>query len=134
MSAAGGSANCDFNLGRNPFASGETAERKHSVEFYADDGQLFETLSRAIGSSLLAGDSAIVIATGDHLHRLTQLFVKRGLDVSSASKEGRFVALDAAETLAGFMVDGFPDKASFLIGWRAWSRVRDLPPKALAND
>ena len=114
MSASGESGRSDFNLGVGPFTSRKTAEAKHSVEFYADDGQLLETLSRAIGSSLLAGDSAIVIATSDHLHRLTQLFAKRGLDVSWASQEGRFVSLDAAETLASFMVNGFPDKAKFL--------------------
>jgi signal transduction histidine kinase len=37
----------------------------------------------------------------------------RGLDVAAASAEGRLILLDAAETLARFMVDGSPDPERF---------------------
>jgi PAS domain S-box-containing protein len=112
MSATGEPENLAF--ARIPFASREWAEPKHSVEFYSDDQHFLENLSHAIGSSLLAGDSAIIIVTADHLRRLTQLFAKRGFDVGSAIQEGRFITLDAAETLASFMVDGLPDEVKFL--------------------
>lgn len=36
-----------------------------------------------------------------------------GLDTARSAAQGRFVSLDAQETLAKFMVDGWPDEARF---------------------
>jgi hypothetical protein len=36
-----------------------------------------------------------------------------GLDIASAIEEGRYVSLDAAETLSTFMVNGLPDPVRF---------------------
>jgi PAS domain S-box-containing protein len=127
MSAAAEPASLSSNQGsvtRVPFASRECVEPKHSVEFYSDDQQLLENLTQAIGSSLLAGDSAVVIATGNHVHQLTQLFAERGFNLGLAVEEGRFIALGAAETLASFMVDGFPDEVRF------YERIGDVLRRA----
>jgi MEDS: MEthanogen/methylotroph, DcmR Sensory domain len=40
----------------------------------------------------------------------------RGLDLDLAVREHRFLSLDVAETLSGFMVDGWPDEGRF---WKA---------------
>jgi signal transduction histidine kinase len=53
----------------------------------------------------------------------------RGLDVTLAVAQGRYVPLDAAETLSRFMLDGWPDAARFadLIGGvisRAWAAAK----------
>jgi signal transduction histidine kinase len=90
----------------------------HSVQFYGDDVFLLEEMSRFIGSALGAGDAAIVIATKAHRDGLAQRLMERGLDIDLTITQGRYVALDAAETLAQFMVDGRPDAARFneLIG------------------
>jgi hypothetical protein len=37
-----------------------------------------------------------------------------GLDIGNAIEQGRYISLDAAETLAKFMVSGMPDPARFL--------------------
>jgi PAS domain S-box-containing protein len=87
--------------------------RSHIVEFYAEDASLLEGLGRSIGSALGAGDGAVVVATKAHVDCLAERLKARGLDISKAMKHGRYVQLDAAETLAKFMVDGLPEATLF---------------------
>lgn len=89
-------------------------DHTHSVQFYSDDSFLLDTLSRFIGSALGAGDAGIVIATEEHRAELARRLSVRGLDLPLAVDQGRYVALDAAETLSQFMVDGWPDEKRFL--------------------
>jgi PAS domain S-box-containing protein len=91
----------------------ESLSQAHSVQFYEDDDFLVDGLSRFIGAALLAGDSAVVIATKYHRNGLTRLLTRRGLDLMPAVKRGQYLTLDAAETLSKFMVDGLPDGARF---------------------
>jgi PAS domain S-box-containing protein len=90
----------------------------HTVQFYAEDQSLITGLSRLIDSALGTGSSAIVIATKAHRDALTLELQTRGLDTMTAVLQGRFILLDAAETLAKFTADGWPDAALFteLIG------------------
>jgi PAS domain S-box-containing protein len=85
----------------------------HSVQFYGDDSFLLDGLSRFIGSALGAGDASIVIATKAHREGLAQRLRLCGLDLTVAAQQGRYVSLDAAETLTKFMVDGWPDAERF---------------------
>src|SRR5580700_11374076 len=85
----------------------------HVVQFYGDDGFLPDELSRFIGSALGAGKSAVVIATREHRDGLARRLKMWGLDTNWAVAHGRYVALDATETLAKFMLDGWPDAARF---------------------
>ena len=85
----------------------------HVVQFYSEDSALLETMSRFIGTALVAGDAAVVIATKVHRDGLSQQLKERGFDVAGAVRQGRFVAVDAAETLSRFMRDGWPDAACF---------------------
>ncbi len=87
--------------------------RAHVVQFYAEDAFLLDSLSRFIGTALGAGDGAMVIATKAHRDELAQRLKARGLDTASAVEQGRYVPLDAAETLSKLMVDGRPDPARF---------------------
>jgi PAS domain S-box-containing protein len=89
-------------------------EHTHSVQFYSDDNFLLEALSRFMGSAVGAGDAAIVIATEEHRTELARRLTARGLDLPQAVEQGRYIALDAAETLAQFMVDGWPDEKRFV--------------------
>lgn len=97
---------------------GDLDSHAHSVQFYGDDPFLLDELSRFIGSALGAGDAAIVIATKAHRDDLAQRLKARGLDIALAITQGRYVSLDAAETLSQFMIEGRPDPARFadLIG------------------
>src|ERR1700724_2166580 len=85
----------------------------HSVQFYADDSFLLDDLSRFIGTALGAGDAAIVLATQAHREALERRLQARGLATAKAIRQGRYIVLDAAETLQKFMVGGFPDAARF---------------------
>jgi PAS domain S-box-containing protein len=85
----------------------------HSVQFYADDARLLDDLTRFIGAALGAGDAAIVLATKAHRDGLAQRIKSHGLDLNMAIRQGRYISLDAAETLSKFMVDGCPDAARF---------------------
>jgi len=91
----------------------QTDPQRHIVQFYRDDAQLLETLTRSIGGTLAAGGSAIVIATPARREMLAERLTGLGLDVAGAMQEGRYVAKDAAETLETFMVDGWPDRERF---------------------
>jgi PAS domain S-box-containing protein len=90
-----------------------TRESAHLVQFYEADSFLLEALSKLIGDSLVAGDSSVVIATEAHRDGLAEALHARGLDIDTLRSQGRYVALDAAETLASFMVNDFPDEDRF---------------------
>ena len=101
-----------------PFARKATArslERGgHGVEFYAYDAQIIERVARFVAPALEGGSEvAIVIATEKHRNELESELGARGIDVSGAAREHRYVALDAATTLSKFIVDGQPDAARF---------------------
>ena len=88
-------------------------ESRHSVRFYSSDQFFVETWGRMIGTVLGAGDGAVVVATQPHRDALAELLTGRGLNISVAVEQGRYVALDATEMLATFMVDGTPDAERF---------------------
>jgi PAS domain S-box-containing protein len=85
----------------------------HTVQFYTDDSFLLDGLTRFIGTALGSGDTAIVIATKEHREELASRLKIRGDDLSKALAAGRYMELDAADTLAQFMVNGGPDEARF---------------------
>lgn len=89
-------------------------ERSHVVQFYTEDGFLLDGLSRFMGTALGAGDAAVVIATQAHRVGLVERLKARGFDLTNAILQGRYVSLDAAGTLAKFMVGGTPDAARFV--------------------
>jgi hypothetical protein len=93
---------------------GELAPCDHLVQIYDDETRFMETLERFIGDGLASGEGAIVIATASHLTWLEARLRALGHDVEAARECGRYVALDAAATLATFMVDGWPDPVRFL--------------------
>jgi PAS domain S-box-containing protein len=86
---------------------------EHVVYFYQESDSLLEALCDFIGPALGAGNAAVIIATKVHRDGLQQRLTARGLDTQSASKEGRYVALDTPETLSKIMVEGMPDGARF---------------------
>ncbi len=99
---------------RNPEPEFDLQAHGHTVQFYSDATFLLAALSRFMGAAMGAGDAAIVIATPAHREELAQRLAARGLEVARAVEQGRYVALDAAETLAQFMVDGWPDEKRFV--------------------
>jgi signal transduction histidine kinase len=96
-----------------PYLSPEPHPRTHSIQFYEEDSFLLESLTKLIGTTLVAGDVAIVIATPEHREELAQRLKARGLDLDIPANLGRYCALDAAETLSGFMIHGVLDTTLF---------------------
>jgi hypothetical protein len=93
---------------------GEVAvSRDHEVTFYDHDGEAIGAIARYVVDGLSAGGRVIVIATEWHVAVLADLLKLRGIDLGRERSEGRYLALDAAETLGLFMVDGSPDRALF---------------------
>lgn len=88
-------------------------QSSHKVRFYKDDAFLLDELSRFAGAALAAGDAVVVIATEAHRHGLTQSLQSRGFEAALAAEQGRYISLDAAETLQRFMLNGTPDAALF---------------------
>ncbi|HKB67753.1 MAG TPA: ATP-binding protein [Pyrinomonadaceae bacterium] len=91
----------------------EMRDTDHFVQFYEADGFLLNSLSGFIGKAIKSGDGAIVVATESHRYGLDELLQASGLDVVGARTRGSYVSLDAADTLAKFMVNGAPDRDRF---------------------
>src|SRR6202047_2665026 len=85
----------------------------HVVHLYTDDGLLIDVLSRFIGGALAVGDAALVVATASHSRELERRLSARGLDTAKAMRQGRYVTLDASETLPRLMVRGSVDESRF---------------------
>jgi PAS domain S-box-containing protein len=87
--------------------------QEHTVQFYADDGILIDELTEFIGSSLVRGFSAVVVATKAHTETLTRRLKSQEVDLSTAVKEGRYLAFEAGDLLSRLMVQGDIDAARF---------------------
>jgi PAS domain S-box-containing protein len=86
---------------------------EHIVYFYQQSDSLLEALCNFVGPVLGAGNAALIIATKVHREGLHHRLTNRGLDLQEASRQGRFVALDAREILSKIMVKGMPDASCF---------------------
>ena len=85
----------------------------HIVQLYTDDGFLVDVLSRFIGGALAVGDPAVVIATKSHRTELERRLSAHGVDTAKSAMRGRYVILDATETLPKFMINGSVDEVRF---------------------
>jgi DNA-binding NarL/FixJ family response regulator len=91
----------------------ETASR-HEAGFYSDDASLLDGFTQFIGTALKTGNAVIVIATELHRVSLLPRLQAHGVDIGTAIEEGRYISLDAADTLSTFMVDSVPDPVRLL--------------------
>lgn len=91
----------------------DMAKSEHFVQFYEDDNYLVESIARFVGAALGSGGAAVVIATPAHRLALQACMHSHGLDVAAFEARRQYVQLDAAETLARFMVNSAPDPVLF---------------------
>jgi signal transduction histidine kinase len=91
----------------------EPAEFWHGVQLYQGDAFLAEAVSSFIGRGLEAGEGVIVIAASPHGAAFDDGLKKRGLDPDAARNRGQYLVLDAADTLASLLVNGWPDRERF---------------------
>lgn len=92
---------------------GELAPCDHLVQIYEDESVFMGTLERFIGDGLRRGEANVVIATASHRSWLEARLCNAGHDLDAARSSGAYIALDAAGTLARFMVGGWPDEERF---------------------
>jgi PAS domain S-box-containing protein len=92
---------------------GQVGLSEHVVQFYETDAYLVESVGAFLAGSLGAGHAGVVVATGPHRDGIDAALRRRGIDVERCVAEGRYVSLDAAETLARFVEEGEPDAGKF---------------------
>jgi MEDS: MEthanogen/methylotroph, DcmR Sensory domain len=85
----------------------------HLVVFYPEDRELIGTVGEFLREGLDDGGSAIVVATAAHRLALDAWLGCAGVDAGAAMAAGTYVELDAAETLAQFMINDRADPAAF---------------------
>jgi signal transduction histidine kinase len=96
-----------------PDLTPELQRNAHTVQFYEQDSSLLDSLTKLIGTTLMTGDVAVVIATQAHREGLAEYLKALGLDLEVSATLGSYRALDAAETLSRFMLNGIPDESLF---------------------
>jgi CheY-like chemotaxis protein len=106
-----------------PLQQNRKITRRHEVEFYPDDAAFVVGFTCFIEAALKAGDAVIVVATELHRKSLLQRLQEHGVDVAIATEQGRYVSLDAAETLSTFMVNNLLDPARCLNSLRVLQSV-----------
>jgi len=92
----------------------------HAVLFYSDGDELAGQVSEYLLEAIRAGGVAAVIATPAHRASIAAALARAGVDVAADEASGRYVALDAFETMDQFMVADWPSAAGF---WQVISPI-----------
>lgn len=103
-----------MSIHTHDLAEQESCSSTHFVRFYQDDVALLTEVAEFIHQGLYGGGKAIVIATGEHGSALQQQLV--GLASLKGQRNwlpDQLIMLDAAETLARFVIDDWPDEKLF---------------------
>lgn len=81
---------------------------EHLLHFYEDEDVLLDSLRHFALRALNGGMAAVVIATAAHLRELEEALEQGGTDLDAARRQSRYITLEAEETLAGLLADGWP--------------------------
>jgi hypothetical protein len=92
---------------------GEISPCEHLVQMYADDGVFLDALEGFVAGGIRVGDGVVVIATPEHRQALEKRLRAGGVAIDAAVARGQYLSLDAEQTLATFMVNGWPDDERF---------------------
>jgi DNA-binding NarL/FixJ family response regulator len=87
--------------------------RRHEIQFYSDDVSFVDGFTQYISAALTAGNAVIVVATESHQNGLLARLQAHGLDIGAEIQQGRYISLNAADTLRTFMVKDLPDPVRF---------------------
>jgi hypothetical protein len=86
----------------------------HAVYFYEDDAFLLDNVARFVQTGLERRETVIVVATEEHRIDLRARLMAEDVIGLASPADGRYVTLDAASTLALFMLNDWPDERLFL--------------------
>lgn len=98
---------------RSPIFWGEISPCEHAMQVYGDDKMFMDALEGFVGGGLVNGESAIVIATPEHLAALEARLPLRGIDLAAARHDQRYLGIAAERVLRDFMIEGWPDEERF---------------------
>ncbi|MCD6017570.1 MAG: hypothetical protein K0S53_691 [Bacteroidetes bacterium] len=93
---------------------GEIAPTNHLVQIYENDDVVMDALEGFSDNGLKAGDAVIIIATKKRLDLLNTRLLTLGYDLDKLITTRQYIPLDANDTLAMFMKDGWPDETLFI--------------------
>jgi hypothetical protein len=85
----------------------------HFVQLYRTDEYLIECLAGYVSKGIWDGETVIVIATVAHRMALEERVRTKQVDLATSIIRGQYLALDAREVLAKFMVGDMPDALAF---------------------
>ena len=108
LTTSGGSSLVSDTLLRH----GDPSDYDHLVHFYESDGFLLDSLSEFISSGLSNGETALVVATAQHLAQL-QAKLEQDFDVLQLTLLGRYISLDAEKVLDDLTSSGSLSAARF---------------------
>jgi hypothetical protein len=91
----------------------EVAPTEHIIQIYENDEVFLNLLESFVINGLKAGDCVVIIATKAHINHLNDRLTEAGVNVASVIADDQYIHLDAEETLAKFMVNGWPDEKLF---------------------
>jgi CheY-like chemotaxis protein len=112
-------------------ASGEN-EQTHVVQFYTDDNFWRDNVGEFLCATVSEGKSVIVCATPPHVAAVHHRMRAHNIDVQQLEKVGRFIVLDAADTLLKFMSSDLPDQRKF--EWLLGPMIRHAEAAAVATN
>jgi hypothetical protein len=82
---------------------------RHEVQFYSDDAAFVDGFAHLIKAVLEVGNAVVLLATEPHRTAILQNLTRDGVDVHAVLKQGRYIPLDASETLSEIQVNNLPD-------------------------
>ena len=91
----------------------DTSGRDHFVQFYTQEAQIIDAVAAYFVHGLRFGEACIIAATPEHNTAILKRMREISPEVDSALIDESFIVLDAHETLAKFMVNGWPQKDTF---------------------
>jgi anti-sigma regulatory factor (Ser/Thr protein kinase) len=86
---------------------------RHVVQFYGSDDELIGRAGDYLAEGICAGEAVVVVATAPHRTAFESTLRDKGVDVAAAIACGRYIGLDAEETMRRFLVGDWPDRCDF---------------------
>jgi anti-sigma regulatory factor (Ser/Thr protein kinase) len=91
-----------------------TAAHEHAATLYDDESDLIAAVAaHLLNGGHQDGQRILVVATPEHRASLGEALIERGADPAGMRRSGDYLALDTAELLSRFMINGAPDAARF---------------------
>src|ERR1700730_3497480 len=91
------------------------APERHVVQLYEQDHELVLAVGEFLATGLRGGEVAVVVAMPAHVEGIEAAIAADGIDLGEAREEGRYLAVDANETLSALTTGGDPDSGLFVV-------------------